>query len=443
MPESEAKEAKAGEMSRGFRPKLGASSGHNRVLLQEQLNLDHPLVKLSQAIEWQEFEAEFGNPMSREGGRPALRTRLMVGLHYLKALYNESDESVVAKWVENPYWQYFCGAETFEHEFPCHPTSLVKWRQRVGVEGVEKLLQQVLRSATVQQALQPCEIERVTVDTTVQEKAIAFPTDARLYEKARRALVRVARQHQVKLRQSYVRLGKQALFWQSRYASARQAKRAKAQTRKLRTYLGRVVRDIERKMSDIPQAVQSLLEIAKRIYQQQPKDTGKLYSVHAPEVECIATGKVHKRYEFGCKVVLATTAASNWIVGIDAVHGNPYDGATLKGALAQAEKLTAVKPKQAFVDKGFRGTTHHPLEVEVFVAGTRKLTGALKRCLKRRSAIEPVIGHSKQDHALGRNYLQGQIGDRINAYLAGCGFNLRKLFRFFLTHPLIHSQAIA
>lgn len=430
-------------MSRGFRPKRGASSENNRVLLHEQLNLEHPLVKLSQAIAWHGFEAEFGNPMSREGGRPALSSRLMVGLHYLKALYNESDESVVAKWVENPYWQYFCGEQTFQHEFPCHPTSLVKWRQRVGVEGVEKLLQQVLHSAKDQQALKPSEIERVTVDTTVQEKAVAFPTDARLYDKARRALVRVARTHQLKLRQSYVRLGKQALFWQSRYASARQGKRAKAQTRKLRTYLGRVMRDIERKVNEMPEGLQSLLTIAKRIYQQQSKDTGKLYSVHAPEVECIAKGKVHKRYEFGCKVVLTTTTASNWIVGIDAVHGNPYDGATLKSALAQTQKLTAVKPRQAFVDKGFRGVTHHPPEVEVFVAGTRKLTGALKRWLKRRSAIEPVIGHSKQDYALGRNFLQGKIGDRINACLAGCGFNLRKLFRFFLTHPVIHSHAIA
>jgi transposase, IS5 family len=430
LPESEAKMAKSGEMSQGFRPKSGSSPPAKRVLLQEQLNLEHPLVKLTQ-------------PMSSEGGRPALPTRLMVGLHYLKALYDESDESVVAKWVENPYWQYFCGIETFQHQFPCHPTSLVKWRQRVGVEGMENLLKQVRHSATEQQALHPRQIERVNVDTTVQEKAIAFPTDARLYDKARRALVRVARQDQVNLRQSYVRLGKHALFWQSRYAVSRQGKRAKAQTRRLRTYLGRVIRDIERKVSQMPQRLQALLAIAKRIHQQQPKDRGKLYSVHASEVECIAKGKVHQRYEFGCKVVLVTTNASNWIVGIEAVHEHPYDGATLKQALAQTEHLTAVKPKQAFVDKGFRGTAHHPLDVEVVVAGTRRLTGSLKRWLKRRSAIEPVIGHGKQDHALGRNYLKGKVGDRINALLVGCGFNLRKLFRFFLNAPLIPVPTIA
>lgn len=193
----------------------------------------------------------------------------------------------------------------------------------------------------------------------------------------------------------------------------------------------------------MPKELQALLTIAKQIHQQQPQDKGKLYSVHAPEVECVAKGKVHKRYEFGCKVVLVTTNLSNWIVGRNAVHDNPYDGATLTLALAQTKKLTAVKPKQTFVDKGFRGTTHHPQGVEVFVAGTRKLTGALKCWLKRRSAIEPVIGYSKQDHALKRNYLQGKIGDQMNAFLVGCGFNLRKLFRFFLTNPLIQAQECA
>lgn len=429
-------------MSRGFRPKPGSSS-NPQPLLKDQLNPEHPLVKLSQAIDWNELEGDFGQAVNREGGRPALPTRLLVGLHYLKALYGESDESVVSKWVENPYWQYFCGEETFQHEFPCHPTSLPKWRQRVGVEGVEKLLGQVVRTALRQQALKPSEIARVNVDTTVQEKAIAFPTDARLYDKARRALVRVARQHQVKLRQSYVRLGKHALFWQSRYAAARQGQRAKQQTRKLRTYLGRVIRDIERKVSDRPSDLQALLEIAKQIHQQQPKDTGKLYSVHAPETECIAKGKVHKRYEFGCKVVLVTTQLSNWIVGMDAVHGNPYDGATLRGALGQTHRLSAVKPKQAAVDKGFRGANYHPDDVQVVIAGTRQPTTTLKRFLKRRNAIEPVIGHAKQEHALGRNYLQGKIGDRINAFLAGCGFNLRKLFRFFLTAPVIPRATIA
>jgi transposase, IS5 family len=171
-------------------------------------------------------------------GRPALATRLVVGLHYLKYLYNVSDEVVVASWVENPYWQYFCGAEYFTHEFPCEPTSLVKWRQRVGVEGSEKLLKESLAAAQREAVLPPTEVKRVNVDTTVQEKAIAFPTDARLYHKARQALVRLAQQGNLKLRQSYVRLGKRALVNQGRYGAARQLKRARRETRKLRTIWG-------------------------------------------------------------------------------------------------------------------------------------------------------------------------------------------------------------
>ena len=397
--------------------------------LSSQLNLKHPLVQLAKTIAWPSFEEKFGRAVKTSGGRPALPTRLMVGLHYLKALYDESDETVVAKWVENPYWQYFCGEQVFQHDFPCHPTSLVKWRKQIGVDGFEQLLGQIIQTAMRTSMMKPKEIERVNVDTTVQEKAVAFPTDARLYNQARITLVRAARKRGVKLRQSYVRVGKYAFFKQSRYRVAGQLKRARKHTRKLRTYLGRVIRDIERKLPQPDADMAVLLNRAKRIEQQQRSDSNKIYSMHAPEVECIAKGKVHKRYEFGCKVVLVTTSASNWIVGADAVHGNPYDGATLSDVIEQTSRLTDVAPKQAAVDKGFRGTKHHPDGLQVLVAGTRKFTGVLKRLVKRRSAIEPVIGHLKHDHALGRNFLKGTQGDRINALLTACGFNLRKLYR--------------
>lgn len=415
---------------------------HSDIPLAALLKREHPLVKLADAIEWNDLEQEF-RPLSSEAGRPTLPVRLMVGLHYLKAMYDESDESVVEKWVENPYWQYFCGEECFQHQLPCHPTSLVKWRQRVGAEGMEKLLKQVLKSALLQQALSQHELKVVNVDTTVQEKAIAFPTDARLYDKARRALVRVAQQQQVKLRQSYVRVGKRALLKQSRYAAARQGRRAQKQTKQLRTYLGRVIRDLERKLTTVPATVAQLLERAKQIYRQQKQDSPKCYSVHAPETECIAKGKARKHYEFGCKVAVVTTAWSNWIVAIEAHHANPYDGALLKPALAQVERLTGVQPKRALVDQGFRGTDYHPPDVEVLIADKRKRTGSLRRLLKRRNAVEPVIGHAKQDHALGRNYLKGQQGDRMNALLVGCGFNLRKLMRFFASTATMAVQPSA
>lgn len=401
-----------------------------RIQLAQLLDPQHTLVKLAQAIDWAVFEARF-ELLYAQMGRPGLPTRLLVGLHYLKHLYDISDETVVYEFVENPYWQYFCGLESFQHEVPCHPTSLVKWRKRVGPAGMERLLQETLEAAQRAGALRPKDIERVNVDTTVQEAAVAFPTDARLYHKARRALVRTARRAGIVLRQSYVRLSQRALAQQSRYAHAKQFKRAGKQTKKLRTYLGRVIRDLRRKCPQPKEKLQRLLEIAGRIHSQQRTDTGKVYSVHAPHVQCIAKGKAHRRYEFGCKVRVVTTSTSNWVVGIDAEVGNPYDGHTLAPALAQTQRLTGVQPKEAFVDRGFRGAKHPPEGVAVYLSGRRKLSRTLKALLRRRSAIEPVISHLKADHRMARNYLLGSDGDRINAMLTGCGFNLRKLLRAF------------
>jgi IS5 family transposase len=403
--------------------------------LKDLLNAEHPLYRLAGVINWQRFEAEFGKLYAEGLGRPALPTRLLVGLHYLKHLAQVSDETVVASWVENPYWQYFCGEQHFQHCLPCDPSSLVRWRQRVGADGVEKLLQETLEAAQRMQALKPAEIKRVNVDTTVQEKAIAFPTDARLYHKARRGLVRLARQLNFRLRQSYERVGKKALARQGRYGAAQQLKRARRETKKLRVYLGRVLRNLERYCGPLRERQAQLLITARRILEQQREDRGKVYSLQAPEVECIAKGKAHKRYEFGCKVRIVTTSQAGWIVGIDAEHGNPYDGATLMPAISQVERLTGVKPEAAFADKGYRGTEHHPEGVAVYLSGRKNLSGTLARLLRRRAAIEPVIGHTKQDHGMGRNHLLGRAGDRINAMLSGCAWNLKKLWREFVENP--------
>jgi IS5 family transposase len=406
------------------------------VLLKDFLNVAHPLYRLAHVVNWGQFERQFGKYYADEMGRPALATRLLVGLHYLKYLYNVSDEVAVASWVENPYWQYFCGEEYFVHELPCDPTSLVKWRQRVGVEGSEQLLKESLAAAQREAVLTEAEIKRVNVDTTVQEKAIAFPTDARLYHKARQAVVRVAKSCNFKLRQSYVRLGKRALVNQGRYGAARQLKRARRETRKLRTYLGRVLRNVERGNLKLSAKQEQTVKITRRIFTQQRTDHGKVYSVHAPEVECIAKGKVSKHYEFGCKVPIVTTSRQSWIVGIDAVHDNPYDGATLKPAFTQVKRLTGVRPEEAFVDKGFRGQRYHPKGVAVYITGRRNLPPQLSKLLNRRAAIEPVIGHTKHDHRMDRNYLLGKVGDRINALLSGAAWNLKKLWRHFIEHPL-------
>ena len=406
------------------------------VLLKDFLNAAHPLDRLAGVVNWGQFERQFGKFYAAEMGRPALATRLLVGLHYLKYLYNVSDEVVVASRGENPYWQYFCGEEYFRHEFPCAPTSLVKWRQRVGVEGSEQMLKESLAAAQREAILSPTEIQRVNVDTTVQEKAIAFPTDGRLYHKARQAGVRVARGCNFKLRQSYVRSGKRAGVNEGRYGAARQRKRARRETRKLRTYLGRVSRNVERGKLKLATKQEQVVKVAQRLFTQQRTDHGKIYSVHAPEVECLAKGKAHKHYEFGCKVPIVTTSRHNWIVGIDAEHDNPYDGATLKPALAQVKRLTGPRPEEAFVDTGFRGQCYPPKGVTVYITGRRNLAPRLSKLLKRRAAIEPVIGHTKHDHGLNRNYLLGKVGDRINALLSGAAWNLKKLWRHFVAHPL-------
>lgn len=411
------------------------STSGTGIALKGLLDVNHAMVKLSAAIDWDEFTAAFG-AQYHDDGRPSVPIRVMVGLHYLKYLFNESDEGVVKKWVENPYWQYFCGCETFQHDLPCHSSSLSKWRKRIGEAGAERLFKVVIETAMKSQALAVDNIKQVTVDTTVQAKAIAFPTDARLAHKARRALVRAAKAEGIKLRQTYERASKAALFLHSRYATARQFKRATRQTRKLQVFLGRVIRDVRRKHAQqqaqpAPHLV-NLLDIAQRILTQRRHDSSKCYSVHAPEVACIAKGKVNQKYEFGCKVAVTTTTQTNWIVGIQAHHGNPYDGATLTPALTQVEQMTGLKPEQALVDQGFRGPDHHPPGVKVLIVrATAKVTATVKALFKRRSAIEPIIGHTKHDHGLCRNHLHGILGDKMNALLVGCGFNLAKLLHFF------------
>ena len=406
------------------------------VRLDVLCNETHSLTRLAKVIEWGAFDQRFGKLYSEGQGRPAKPTRLMVGLHYLKHAFDLSDEEVVAQWVENPYWQLLCGEEYFQHEGPIDPSLMTKWRHRLKSEGLETLLAETIRTGLKTKVLKRTSLNRLNVDTTVQEKAISFPTDAKLAHRLRITLVKEAKTCGVELRQSYTRKSKQSFVMQSRYAHARQMKRSRKEVRKLKTYLGRVTRDIERKVSGNAEwrhRFAPLLKMGHRLLQQQRTDRDKLYSLHAPEVECIAKGKAHKRYEFGCKVSVATTSKDNFVVGAQALHGNPYDGHTLQEAVAQAERLGDFSTHALFVDRGYRGHNYDgPAEVHLARRGMRRVTPSLRRWLKRRSAIEPVIGHMKTDGRLGRNYLLGKEGDKINAILCGAGHNIRKLLRAFL-----------
>jgi len=401
-----------------------------RVELSRIVNCEHGLVKLAGAVDWNSLDEMFGSTYCPDNGRPGVSTRLMVALHYLKYTHNLSDEDVVACWVENPYWQYFSGMKWFEHETPINPSSMTRWRKRIGEAGAEELLGETLKAGLKIKAVKPHQLKRVNVDTTIQEKEIRFPTDARLYDRARQRLVAAATDRGIALRQNYNRKSKHLLYKQNRYAHAHQMKRARRCTRKLKTYLGRVIRDIGRKYPHPDEQLQDLLEIGRKIFHQQLKDKNKTYSVHAPEVECISKGKAHKRYEFGCKVSVAATSRGGWFVGAMAVHGNPYDGHTLTDALSQVERITS-KPDHAFVDMGYRGHGYKgSVEVHVDKHRRGRTAKSLWRWMKRRAAIEPGIGHLKREHRMDRNRLKGKEGDCINAILSAAGMNFSKLLRW-------------
>ncbi len=400
--------------------------------LENLIDTRHELVKLAKLVDWERFDVQWGEAFC-EAGRPAISTRLIAGLHYLKHTYGLSDEQVVKRWAENPYWQYFCGESYFQHTVAVNPSSLTRWRQRLGERGMELLLSATVDAALAAKAVKASDLKRVTVDTTVQEKAIAFPTDSRLYNRARERLVRLAKAHGVGLRQSYVRVGPRLLFKNNRYGHARQLRRQRRTIAKLRTVLGRVYRDIARRLPEQPGAVQAAfaepMALTKRLLKQQRDDKNKLYALHAPEVECIAKGKAHKRYEFGVKVSIATTNRSNLVVGAQSLPGNPYDGHTLRNALRQVQRLTGQRPERCYVDLGYRG--HDVTDVEVFKARQKRgVTRSIRRELKRRNAIEPIIGHMKSDGLLHRNHLKGTDGDAINVLLCGAGQNLRLILNY-------------
>ena len=418
-----------------MRPQLPDSSPDSELFrnrLDNMLDQRHELYRLADLIEWSEFDEAFGALYCPDNGCPAKSTRLMVGLQYLKHTYGLADDAVVMRWVENPYWQYFCGEQYFQHQMPIDPSSMTRFRHRIGETGAEKILKATVEAGLKSKTIKPAELKRVTVDTTVQEKAVSFPTDSKLLNRSRVRLVKLAQKHRIALRQSYARKGPEALLKANRYAHARQQRRMRRQVRRLKTYLGRVVRDIERKIAKNAEH-QALfaneLAMARRLLTQKKTDKKKLYSLHAPEVECLAKGKAHKRYEFGVKASIATTNKSNFVVGGMALPGNPFDGHTLVDALVQVRRLCRSVIDEVFVDRGYRG--HGEARSTVYISGQRRgiKTQRLKRSLKRRQAIEPIIGHFKSDGLLDRNYLKGTDGDQMNVLLSCAGHNMRLILR--------------
>ena len=407
----------------------------------------HELVKLASLIDWDFFEREWASFFPSRQGRPATSPRLVAGLMYLQHAFKLSDEAVVARWVENPYYQHFTGETFFQHRPPIDPSSLVRWRKRIGEEGVEWLLTKTIEAGRASGAVTDKSLKRVAVDTTVMEKTIAHPTDARLYERARALLVGLAKEAGVDLRQNYARLAPRLAAQVGRYAHARQFKRMRKALRQLKGYVGRVRRDLRRHLQDIPEGalrgrVLEALWLVGRLLEQTPKSKNKIYALHEPEVDCISKGKARVRYEFGTKVSLATTLEGGFVVGARSFPDNPYDGHTLAPALEQVAILTEQVPDLAVVDRGYRG--HGVETTKVLISGTRRgITPLLARLLRRRSAIEPEIGHMKSDGRLARCPLKGRIGDAVFAVLCACGHNIRKILAHLRALLSLFRQLIA
>jgi IS5 family transposase len=426
-----------------MRPKERRETGQTdlfRARLDQIVDPNHPLVTLARAIDWRFLEERFGAVYDDDPGRPPLPTRLMAGLAILKHLYDLSDEVLCERWLENPYYQLFCGEEFFQHKLPFDRSSLTRWRQRMGEEKLVTLLQESLSVAARTGAARPADFRQVIIDTTVQEKAITFPTDAKLMHRARERLVRLAHKTGVVLRQSYVRIGKIALIKHQRYAHAKQFKRANRALKSLRTMLGRIIRDVTRKIAARPELAETFarpLSLARRVRDQRQRERGrKVYALHAPEVECIGKGKAHKPYEFGCKVSVATPLhrcrGGQFVAHVTALPGNPYDGHTLATVIPAIEATLGATLDRVITDAGYKGhNAPQTMRFKVYVAGQKRgLTAALKRAFRRRAAIEPVIGHLKAEHRMGRNHLAHRAGDAINAVLAAVGYNFRLLLRW-------------
>ena len=419
-----------------MRPKTSESEGHQlelgAVLLGSFINMEDELIILGKVIDWKHFCKKFGKSFHERQGRPGLPTRLMVGLTYLKYLHNLSDERVIKQFLHDPYWQYFCGFICFQKKAPLEASSLTRFRERLGEQGAEELLKQTVEVAQKAGLLKKSALKEVIVDTTVQEKNISYPTDGKLINKARDHLVKEAKREGISLRQSYKIRGKKEKAQSDRYFHAKQYKRGKASVKKQKNWLGRVIRDIKRKSpGEIPEKLKKGLELGQRIFEQERGSKGKIYSLHEPQVECLSKGKVYKLYEFGNKVSFTVTGKKNWIIGAKSFFGNPFDGKTLKGAIKQTEGLTNQEVERIGVDRGYRGRAHHPEGKETHIAGGKVREASVKRFMKRRSSIEPVIGHMKQEHRLGINYLGGIEGDKFNPILSASAFNMQKLLRSF------------
>ena len=397
--------------------------------LAEQLDPRQPVKQLAETLPWAVCEQAFGKYYSEEG-RPAKPVRLMVGLLLLKQMFNQGDETGVAAWVQNPYWQYFCGMHEFQWQVPCDPSDLVYFRDRIGEAGMQRILQvsAQLHGPKAREA-------EVVVDTTVPEKNITHPTDTKLTQKIIHRCWKLADRNGVKLRRRYRKAVRHCVRAQRWRRDPKKRKAAHRALRKLKVIAGRRMRELERKLPEtVRDAQRGNFALYRRVLRQHPTDRDKIDSLHEPQVYCLSKGKEHKKYEFGSKASVVMTKTAGVIVGAVAHAENLYDGDALRPALEQTRAITGQQPAKAIVDRGYRGRKVVD-GTEVLLPGqpkpgqSKSVSAKMRARFRRRAAIEPLISHLKHQYRLARCFLKGFVGDQVNLLLAAAAWNLRKWLR--------------
>lgn len=401
---------------------------------EEQLSHQHPLYILANKIDWNIFEEAFAKLYSEEG-RPAKPIRLMVSLLMLKHIRNMSDESVVEQWSENCYYQYFGGEKVFACGEPCEASELVHFRNRIGTEGIELIFKESIRING-----KDGQEQDATTDTTVQEKNITYPTDNKLHRKIINKCIALADEQGIELRQTYTRTLKKLLMEQRFRNHPKNKGRSRKADKKVKTIAGRLVRELDRKLA--PGLHQDTIALFKKVLAQKKTDSNKIYSLHEPHTQCMSKGKENKKYEFGSKVSIITTKNSGVIIGAINIEKNVHDSKTLEPAIEQQQRLTGVILKNNFVDRGYRGVKEVLGTSIIIPDKPGKERSAyekqkLRKGFKRRAAIEPKIGHLKQDHRLSRNFYKGIKGDDNNVMLAAAAMNFKRMMNKWKLNPLL------